>query len=169
MTIEPTARDDFDATAITRPAPQLLSYYVLFACLTLVAAPFVLLPLWIRYTTLRYEIDSEGVSMSWGYFFRREILLTYRRVQDIHVRRNIIQRWLGLADVAIQTASGTAGAEMTIEGILEPEKLRDFLYSKMRGAKGLDVPPEGEDDSMTLLREIRDELRRLNDSAEPRA
>lgn len=33
----------------------------------------------------------------------------------------------------MQTASGSAGAEMTIEGLKEYEEVRDFLYSKMRG------------------------------------
>jgi len=104
--------------------------------------------------------------MAWGVLFRREILLTYRRIQDIHVRRNIVHRWLGLAAVSVQTASGTAGAEMTIEGVLEPEKLRDWLYSKMRGAWGEAEPAPGKpaDEALALLREIRDELRALRTS-----
>ena len=113
----------------------------------------------------RYRIDAEGVTMSWGYLFRREILLTYRRIQDIHVRRNLIHRWLGLAAVALQTASGTAGAEMTIEGVLEPDRLRDFLYEQMRGARGEGPAEDGteaettpDDEALALLREIRDLL-----------
>ena len=53
--------------------------------------------------------------MSWGILFRKQIYLTYRRIQDIHVTRNIFHRWFGLAAVAVQTASGTSGAEMTID------------------------------------------------------
>ena len=41
-----------------------------------------------------------------GHSLRREIHLTYRRIQDIHVTRNLFHRWLGLATVGIQTASG---------------------------------------------------------------
>ena len=109
--------------------------------------------------------------MSWGILFRREIYLTYRRIQDIHVSRNLFHRWLGLAAVAVQTASGSSGAEMTIEGVFEPERLRDFLYSQMRGARGegddttkdedaaLATGPD--DEALRLLREIRDELKEL--------
>ena len=43
---------------------------------------------------------------------------------------------MGLATIAIQTASGNAGPEMSIEGILQADTLRDYLYSKMRGARG---------------------------------
>ena len=96
-------------------------------------------------------------------FFRHEVYLTYRRIQDIHVTRNIIERWMGLAKVPIQTASGTSGATMKIEGIRNPEPLRDYLYERMRGARGLDEESEQAaglgDQALVLLREIRDELR----------
>ena len=83
---------------------------------------------------------------------------------------NILQRWLGLANVAIQTAWGSAGAEMIIEGVLEADALRDFLYKKMRGARGDDeqtgdVPNDAvgapDDEALVLLRQIRDEIRAL--------
>lgn len=161
----------FDPTTITRPDPRLQTYYVLVSILTLAGLPFVLLPLLFKYHTLRYRLDDEGVSMSWGLLFRREIYLTYRRIQDIHVTRDILQRWLGLATIAIQTASGTAGAEMTIVGITVPERLRDYLYSKMRGARGEEEAEPNEvqtqnpaAEALSLLHEIRDGLRRINTS-----
>jgi putative membrane protein len=54
---------------------------------------------------------------------------------------------------------------MAIEGILEAEQLRDYLYSRMRGARGLgDDGTHNEqpvqDEALTLLREIRDLLRK---------
>ena len=127
---ETAADRPFDASSIRRPDRSLLTYYLVVSLLTLVGFPFVFVPLLIKYLTLQYTLDDEGVTMSWGYLFRREILLTYRRIQDIHVRRNILHRWLGLAEIALQTASGSAGAQMTIEGILEPERLRE-LTDKM--------------------------------------
>src|SRR6187431_816691 len=88
-----------------------------------------------KYQTLRYHFDDAGISMSWGILFRREIYLTYRRIQDIHLTRNILQRWMGLATVSVQTASGSSSPEMSIEGLLEAEQLRDYLYGKMRGVR----------------------------------
>jgi len=154
----------FDARAISRPDRSLLNYYIICAVLTGPGFPFVFLPLFFKYETLKYRFDDDGVSMSWGILFRRETYLTYRRIQDIHVTRNIIQRWMGLATVAVQTASGTSGAEMSIEGILQFDALRDFLYQKMRGAKGIteaaDAPAHAvpEDEALVLLRQIRDSL-----------
>ena len=164
--------ESFRPHEITRPHPRLMQYYLLTAPLTGPLSPFVLLPLFFKYHTLRYEFDDRGVSMKWGILFRREILLTYRRIQDIHLTRNIVQRWLGLATVSLQTASGSTGAEMNIEGILEADALRDYLYGKMRGARhetgtAIDAPSangqsgEQSDEALALLREIRDSLAKV--------
>lgn len=152
----------FDATTITRPDDSLLTYYFIISLAATIAFPIVFVPLFIRFKTMRYRFEQKGVSMCWGYFFRREVYLTYARLQDIHVTRNIIERWMGLAKVPIQTASGASGATMRIEGIRDPTPLRDFLYLRMR-----DVNNETETDSISgsqassteLLREIRDELK----------
>src|SRR5688572_19137385 len=105
----------FDPYHLTRPAPVLLTYYFLVSLLAGPFFTFALAPLVCKYVTLRYRFDEKGVSMNWGVLFRREVLLTYRRIQDIHLTRNIVQRWLGLATVGIQTASGASSAEMSIE------------------------------------------------------
>jgi putative membrane protein len=122
---------------IERPDSSLMSYYVLASLMAGPFFPFVLVPLYFRYHTMRYRFSEEGVSMSWGILFRKEINLTFARIQDIHLTSNFVERWLGLARIQIQTASGSAKAEMVIEGITHCRALRDFLYSRMRGAKGL--------------------------------
>ena len=69
--------------ALERPEQSLMTYYVL---LSLVAGPVFFIPLLVlsfRYRTLRYRFDEEGISMRWGLLFRREIHLTYSRIQDI--------------------------------------------------------------------------------------
>jgi len=168
----PSSQIEFDPHAIERPDPALWTYYVIITLFTVFGFPFAIWPMLFKYKTLRYRFDDKGVSMSWGILFHREIYLTYRRIQDIHVTRNLIHRWLGLASVAVQTASGTSGAQMTIEGIRNPEALRDFLYDKMRGARGeADETASGDsagasgkagaDEALQLLREIRDDLHRL--------
>lgn len=124
-----------DIFRIERPDPALMKWYFLRS---FVAGPLFLLPLayfWFRFRTLRYRFDEEGVSMSWGALFRREIHLTYARIQDIHLASHLVERWLGLARIEIQTASGSAKAEMTLEGILKFEAVRDFLYARMRGMR----------------------------------
>jgi putative membrane protein len=174
----PQSTEPFDPSFITRPDPALLKYYFICAAFTVIGFPFVILPLVFKFQTLKYRFDDKGVSMSWGLLFHREIYLTYRRIQDIHVTRNLVHRWLGLAAVSVQTASGSAGAEMTIEGIRNPEALRDYLYAQMRGARGEDAGDDATpddaasltagapnanaaDEALLLLREIREELKSL--------
>jgi putative membrane protein len=176
----PSTNSSFEPYSITRPAPILMWYYGL---LSLLAGPFFLLalvPYYFKYITLRYHFDDKGVSMSWGILWRRETLLTYRRIQDIHLTRNIVERWMGLAKVALQTAAGSATAEMSLVGILEAEGLRDFLYAKMRGARGMDAADDAaieaasagasdEDEALRLLRDIRDALAALAGREEARS
>ncbi len=117
------------------PDRSLLRYYVLTSLLFGPFFVFALIPLYFRYHTLRYQIDEEGISMRWGILFHREVSLTYARIQDIHLSSNVVERWLGLGRVQVQTASGNAAAEMTIEGLREYQEIRDYLYSRMRGAR----------------------------------
>lgn len=122
-----------DVRTIERPDPALLKLYILRS---LAAGPaiFIVLPvLFFRYQTLRYRFEDDGVSMSFGLLFRREVHLAYDRIQDIHLSSGILERYFGVANLAVQTASGSAGAEMTLEGLRETEAVRDFLYAKMRG------------------------------------
>jgi len=178
---EAHALDEHAIFAIERPSPKLLTYYALSS---LALGPFFfipLIPLYFRYHTLSYRFDAQGISMRWGILFRREINLTYARIQDIHLRSNVVERWLGLARVEVQTASGSATAEMTLEGLLEFEAIRDYLYARMRGVRdhraapspALSAPhatlPDAHADDLTAtLREVVAELRAVRLALERR-
>ena len=149
-----------DIEAIQRPRESLMTYYALKALAATVAFPFVFPYLYFRYHTMRYRFDTDGIHMKWGIIFRREVLLNYSRVQDIHLRSNLIERWLGLARIEIQTASGSENANMTLEGMEDPEGMRDFLYSRMRGTRG-DKAESVADPLAAVLHEIAGELREI--------
>ncbi len=172
--------DEQSILAIERPHKSLWTYYLLCCVAFPPAFPFLVLPNWFRYHTLRYKFTAEGVSMSWGILFRREIILNYARIQDIHLRSNIVERWFGLSRILVQTASGSSSAEMTLEGLKEFEAVRDFLYSKMRGVKDhpsmaaqpMSHPPAsfpgGEPGLASALREVAVELRAVRLALEAR-
>ena len=127
---------------IERPHRRLLYLYALHALCTGPLFPLVFIPLFCKYLTLKYRFDDQGVLMSWGVLWRREIFLTYTRIQDIHLSRGLIERWFKIATINVQTASGSAAAEMSIVGMQEYEAIRDFLYSRMRGANLADDEKE---------------------------
>ncbi|MBA3686056.1 MAG: PH domain-containing protein [Planctomycetes bacterium] len=159
---------DADILALHRPHPRLLTLYLIRSVLSGPALVILGPLLFFRYQTMRFRFDEQGIHMRWGLLFRRQVNLTYARIQDIHLTSGLIQRWLGLADIQVQTASGSAGAEMTIEGLLQFEAIREFLYARMRGyadtaagARDRSRPGVADDGACAtaLLREAVDELR----------
>jgi len=170
---------DRQIMAIERPDKALMTHYIISALIFPPAFPFIILPMYFRYHTMRYKFTEDGISMSWGILFRKEVIVNYARIQDIHLKSSIVERWLGLARILVQTAAGSSSAEVTIEGIKEFEALRDFLYSRMRGVKDHATAPipaasapdaapaaaEGElvaalRETTTELRAVREELAR---------
>ncbi len=159
--------------ALSAPDPALWKLYIIRAFMTGPGVIFMLPYLYFRYHTLRYTFDDEGIHMRVGILYRREVNLTYARIQDIHLRTGLLQRWLGLADIQIQTASGSADAELVIEGFKNYEAIRDFLYTRMRGyqrpagARTAEDPAAGDDphaEMIALLQTIRDELRQTREA-----
>ena len=163
--------NDASILALERPHPNLFTYYWVLLLLFPPLLPILILPVWFRYHTMRYRFTEEGISMRWGILFRKEIIVNYARIQDIHLRSNIIERWLGLARVLVQTASGNANAELTLEGLKEFEAVRDFLYSRMRGVTEAAGSPashassqtsagsDGDAELAAALRDVAEELR----------
>jgi putative membrane protein len=172
--------DESAIFAIERPASNLLTYYLLSSFVLGPLFFILLIPYYFRYHTLRYRFDEEGISMRWGILFRREINLTYARIQDIHLRSNFVERWLNLARIEVQTASGSSGAEMTLEGLLEYEAIRDYLYARMRGSHdrrsaaartpgaGVGVDTGTMQDVAHSLREVAAELRAVREALDGR-
>lgn len=154
---------------ITRADPQLLWLYALRSLLLCLLGPWfivALVPWYFKYHTLRYRFDDEGVGMSWGMLWRREIYLTYARIQDIHLSRGLLERWLGLATIQVQTASSGSGAEMQIVGLTDFDLIRDFLYSRMRGVEVTEVA-DAADPTLHVLEDLLTEVRRLRSQLSP--
>ena len=157
--------DRFSGDALTiargerRPDRRLLGYYGLQALLTGPLFPIIMALRYFRFHTLRYVFDDEGVTMRWGVLFRREVSLTYARIQDLHLVSNVVERWLGLGRIQVQTASGSASAEMTIEGLRDFEDLRNRLYARMRGAGPVSPSENGQGMSSDALAEVASAIR----------
>jgi uncharacterized protein len=141
----------------TRPEPRLALYYTLLSLGGLCLMPVLLVGLLIRYWTMWFRFDQQGVAMGYGLLVKREVQLTYARMQDIHLSQNLLERWLGLGTVTVQTAGSGAGGNVSIVGVSEYEGIRDYLYARMRGVRPGAAEPKAQADA--LLAEIRDALR----------
>jgi len=150
--------------SIEKPEEKLLKYYVFQALATTIAFPFTMIYLYFHYHTMRYRFDEQGIRMTWGIFFHYEVMLNYARIQDVHLRSNALERWLGLARIEIQTASGGSDAQMTLEGLTDHDAVRDFLYSRMRGAH--EQPVQQASPLAATLVEVATELRLIREGLE---
>src|SRR3954469_21064667 len=159
-----------EIASLQRPREELLTWYFLKALATLFAFPLTMTLFYFRYHTMRYKFDEEGIHMSWGILMRHEIMLNYSRIQDIQLHSNVIERWLGLTRIEVQTAAGASDSEMTLEGLPNPEAMRDFLYSRMRGAHtaapaAANAAPEP---LQAVFLEVASELRSIREILETR-
>ena len=72
--------DDAAIHAIERPHRSLWTYYILSTLPVFPLIPFLLPYLYFGYHTMRYKFTDEGISMSWGILFRRQIINNYARI-----------------------------------------------------------------------------------------
>ncbi|MGQ4870653.1 MAG: PH domain-containing protein [Candidatus Thorarchaeota archaeon] len=157
-------------------------YWVVTAFWMVPAA--VLIPLYVR--SIEYSVISEsGQAMPEVYVKKGIINVTrkhvpFRTITNISSRAGPFDRLLGIGNVEIETAgySGTSqmGPEEKLEGIVFYEELRDFILQELRKLRGSYVTGTEvvsreepvpriddslEDEILTVLREIRDLLRRV--------
>lgn len=172
---EPTAGGGtpHEIAGIERPHRRLWAYKAFASLIFGPLFPIVMVIHYLRYRTLRYRFDDQGISMSWGALRRREINLTYARIQDIHVTSGLIERWFGLARIQIQTASGSHKPEMTIEGIVPFAPLRRFLEDRIRrdpaataapSEGGIVVSPDALRELVSSLDTVAKELDRVREA-----
>lgn len=151
-----------EVQAIERPVPALFVYYVFLSLSGGPLFPLVLLVLYFRYHTLRYHFDDEGLSMRVGVLFRREMHVTYAKMQDIHLSRGLLERWLGIGTVRVQTAGAGAMGDLTVVGTRRAEAIRDYLYACMRGVRergdAAETAAGSPGDAAALLGQIAREL-----------
>jgi len=113
--------------------------YAIFIPLGILASSIGLI---IRFYTLRYKIDEHGIHQSSGLILRSENTLTFARIQDIQLNRDIIDRYIGLGNVSIQTASGQSTPEVTLYGLENSVEIREALYDRLRKVQNKHKKPK---------------------------
>jgi putative membrane protein len=99
------------------------------------AFPVTMIVLYIKYRTMRFRFDHEGIWKRQGLLWRHETNVAYRRIQDIHLTNGHHSAVAGARDGEHSNGRWFLNAEVTIDGVLEAEALRDYLYTKMRGVR----------------------------------
>jgi putative membrane protein len=99
---------------------------------------------WERY---EYELTGDTFDIRSGVFSRRVREIPLGRVQNVDLRRNVVQRALGIAEVRLETAGGSeTEAQLRFVGEAEAERLRDAVSRRKRGVSDDSAEPEPEAD-----------------------
>ena len=90
------------------------------------------------YRSLSYEIQDDEVIVRVGIWTKSVKHVPYRTVTNLTVSRGILDRWLGLGTLKIQTAgmSGSTGAEESLVGLTNVEEVYEIVATELRRFRG---------------------------------
>jgi putative membrane protein len=87
----------------------------------------------LYYRRFEYELTDSTFDLRSGVLSRRDREIPYRRVQNVAISRNVVQRLLGVAAVTIETAGGSsAEADLRYVSVREANRLQDELGRRKR-------------------------------------
>lgn len=89
----------------------------------------------LQYRSWGFRLRDMDLYVRRGVLSRTTSVIPRRRVQHVDTRRDLLERWLGLARLVVYTA-GIRGAEITIPGI--PVEEADSLRDQLAERGGLD-------------------------------
>ena len=147
------------------------SYLVKITVTIPISAILIFTVSWIPkyYETITYRLAKDEILWRRGVWFKHTGVVPYNRITNIDVSQGPISRRLGIGTLKIHTAgySGTAGAEVRIEGIGNFEELKDVIMELVKRRKPTAVEtyeeepkPPIEDINIKILNEL-EKIRRL--------
>ena len=97
-----------------------------------------------KYLTLRYSIKGSDLVVEEGFLFRRVRSVPIRRIQNIDLVQNVLHRIFGVAEVNIETASGTEPeAKLRVLTHQQIEQLRSALVAGRKNVSRQNVTESG--------------------------
>lgn len=158
----------------------------LLVALLVVPDVLVYLAIHLRYDATWYVMTDRSLRIRRGIWVIRETTITFENVQNVSVTQGPLQRFLGIANLKVETAGGgqaqqgphgeqaIGGHHGLIEGVADPYRIRDMILARLRDSTtaGLGDEESGEHvrrsrsagwsgEHIAVLREIRDAVDRL--------
>ena len=83
-----------------------------------------------------YDCSEDFVTIKKGVFAPAEIHVQYRKIQDVYVDQDVLDRIMGLYDVHIASATSGSAIEAHIDGVDETSatEMKNFLLSKIKNS-----------------------------------
>jgi membrane protein YdbS with pleckstrin-like domain len=143
----------------------------------------------LQYDTTWYLLSERSLRIRRGIWTIREATITFENVQDVNIQQGPLQRYFGIANVAVETAGGGGQAHGKgistshtglLEGVAEAERIRDLIMARVKRSRSTGLGDEGSSATATIaarksseaawtsehvaaLREIKNELARLRE------
>ena len=124
--------------------------------------------LWIK--NMNYEIKRSSIVINKGIFSKTEQNIPNSKVTDFVLHRSLIDRFIGIASIKIQTAgaSNSGGYEGVLEGIENYKEIHQKLRNKLTSQEASieNNIQNHEQSSRNILNLILNELRDINSKLE---
>jgi putative membrane protein len=93
--------------------------------------------------TYYYSADTDFITIKKHVFTPTEIHVQYKKIQDVYVDQDLLDRILGLYDVHIASATVSSGIEAHIDGVSQKsaEGLKNLLLESIKGSGSLAQTP----------------------------
>jgi uncharacterized membrane protein YdbT with pleckstrin-like domain len=98
------------------------------------------------YRSLRYEVQDDEVVVNVGIWTKSVKHVPYRTVTNLQVKRDVVDRWLGIGTLNIQTAgmSGQTGAEERLVGLSDVQEVYESVAEELRRFRGGMAPTQAD-------------------------
>lgn len=95
----------------------------------------------LRYFTTRYRFDPGELVVRDGLIFRNERHIPFERIQNLDLVQGPLQRWLGVAQVLVQTASGSEPeAQLKVLKLAAVDVMRRKIFEGRTGSAAVPEP-----------------------------
>lgn len=127
----------------------------------------------LHFASIRYFLTDRYVGKQAGVLWRKRRLIPLEKITNIDVAQGPLESAFGVGRVGIYTPStGSSKPEETLSAVADPHRVSALIEQRMETMKSarVDVSHEGdglprsEEDLVSLLREIRDSLVRIERS-----
>ncbi len=115
-----------------RNHPVIFIGIIVAAIFTAGLALIILIPWWLSCLCTRLTITDERVTLRRGILSKSEIEIRLQNVRMVTVHQSFFDRLLGVGRIQV-TSAGTAGIEISVSGLRNPEKAKEAINS--RGTK----------------------------------
>lgn len=149
----------------------ILIYGILILFISIVGIPLILLwapiaPYFIKkyYDRLHCELTSRSLRFQKGFLFHTEKNIPLDKIQDLTFKEGPLLKAFGLSILKIETAGNSAQgvSDLTLIGIIDAADFRSqVLDQRDVVTENKSSSEDGQEETIQLLKEIRDSLNRL--------